>query len=100
MSNQARNTAVASVAALRAPEPFAASPVHEGGYAEDVFTREAMKQYLSKETCAKLLATIDGGQPLDPTVAGEVAHAMRRWPIDRGATHYTPWFLPLTRSTA
>ena len=100
MSNQARNTAVASVAALRAPEPFAASPVHEGGYAEDVFTREAMKQYLSKETCAKLLATIDGGQPLDPTVAGEVAHAMRRWAMDRGATHYTHWFLPLTGSTA
>ncbi|MBR0056168.1 MAG: glutamine synthetase III, partial [Kiritimatiellae bacterium] len=100
MSNQARNMAVASVAALRAPEPFAASPVHEGGYAEDVFTREAMKQYLSKETCAKLLATIDGGQPLDPTVAGEVAHAMRRWAMDRGATHYTHWFLPLTGSTA
>ena len=70
------------------------------GYAEDVFTKETMQKYLSKETCKKLMATIDGGQPLDPSIAGEVAHAMRHWAMDRGATHYTHWFLPLTGSTA
>ncbi|MGN0851897.1 MAG: glutamine synthetase III, partial [Kiritimatiellia bacterium] len=59
-----------------------------------------MKQYLSKDTWKKLMQTIDGGQPLDPSIAGEVAHAMRHWAMDRGATHYTHWFLPLTGSTA
>ncbi len=102
MSNCARLAATKSVAALKAPEPCAATAVEDKdiGYAEDVFTRETMKKYLSKDTCRKLLATIDGGQPLDPSIAGEVAHAMRHWAMDRGATHYTHWFLPLTGSTA
>ena len=102
MSNCARLAATKSVAALKAPEPCAATAVEDKdiAYAEDVFTRETMKKYLSKDTCKKLLATIDGGQPLDPLIAGEVAHAMRHWAMDRGATHYTHWFLPLTGSTA
>ena len=102
MSNCARLAATKSVAALKAPEPCAATAVEDKdiAYAEDVFTRETMKKYLSKDTCKKLLATIDGGQPLDPSIAGEVAHAMRHWAMDRGATHYTHWFLPLTGSTA
>ena len=102
MSNCARLAATKIVAALKAPEPCAATAVEDKdiAYAEDVFTRETMKKYLSKDTCKKLLATIDGGQPLDPSIAGEVAHAMRHWAMDRGATHYTHWFLPLTGSTA
>ena len=102
MSNCARLAATKSVAALKAPEPCAATAVEDKdiAYAEDVFTRETMKKYLSKDTCKKLLATIDGGQPLDPSIAGEVAHAMRHWAMDRGATHYTHRFLPLTGSTA
>ncbi len=102
MSNCARLAATKQVASLKAPEPCKATTVEDKdiGYAEDVFTRETMKKYLSKDTCKKLLATIDGGQPLDPSIAGEVAHAMRHWAMDRGATHYTHWFLPLTGSTA
>ena len=100
MSNCARLTATKRVAALKAEAPCAPSEVKEIGYAEDVFTRETMKQYLSKDTWKKLMQTIDGGEPLDPSIAGEVAHAMRHWAMDRGATHYTHWFLPLTGSTA
>ncbi len=100
MSNCARLTATKRVAALKAEAPCAPSEVKDIGYAEDVFTRETMKQYLSKDTWKKLMQTIDGGQPLDPSIAGEVAHAMRHWAMDRGATHYTHWFLPLTGSTA
>ena len=100
MSNCARLSATKSVAALRAGAPCAAQEVTDIGYADDVFTRETMKTYLSKETYKKLLKTIDGGQPLDETIAGEVAHAMRHWAQDRGATHYTHWFLPLTGGTA
>ncbi|MGN0834158.1 MAG: glutamine synthetase III [Kiritimatiellia bacterium] len=107
MSNCARMKAVSSVAARLESAPCSpcaneksVSSADDLHYAEDVFTRETMKQYLSKDTWNKLMQTIDGGQPLDPSIAGEVAHAMRHWAMDRGATHYTHWFLPLTGSTA
>ena len=51
-------------------------------------------------TAKKLQATIDEGKPLDASIAGEVAHGIRHWAMDRGATHYTHWFLPMTGSTA
>ncbi len=69
-------------------------------YAVDVFDARAMKEYLPKATCRKLLATIEEGQPLDPAIAGDVAHAMKEWAIARGATHYTHWFQPMTGTTA
>ena len=70
------------------------------GFGADVFGDEAIKTYLSKDTAKKLQATIQEGKPLDPSIAGEVAHGIRHWAMDRGATHYTHWFLPMTGSTA
>ncbi len=69
-------------------------------FGEDVFGEEAIRTYLSKDTAKKLQATIQEGKPLDPSIAGEVAHGIRHWAMDRGATHYTHWFLPMTGSTA
>jgi len=69
-------------------------------FGADVFGDEAIKTYLSKDTAKKLQATIQEGKPLDPSIAGEVAHGIRHWAMDRGATHYTHWFLPMTGSTA
>ena len=69
-------------------------------FGEDVFGEEAIQTYLSKDTAKKLQATIREGKPLDPSIAGEVAHGIRHWAMDRGATHYTHWFLPMTGSTA
>ena len=69
-------------------------------FGADVFGAEAIKTYLSKDTAKKLQATIQDGKPLDPSIAGEVAHAIKKWAMDRGATHYTHWFLPMTGSTA
>ena len=69
-------------------------------FGADVFGEEAIKTYLSKDTAKKLRATIREGKPLDPSIAGEVAHGIRHWAMDRGATHYTHWFLPMTGSTA
>ena len=66
----------------------------------DVFGAEAIKTHLPKDTAKKLQATIQDGKPLDPSIAGEVAHAIKKWAMDRGATHYTHWFLPMTGSTA
>ena len=69
-------------------------------FGADVFGEEAINKYLSKDTAKKLQATIQEGKPLDPSIAGEVAHGIRHWAMDRGATHYTHWFLPMTGSTA
>ena len=59
-----------------------------------------MRDYLPKETCCKLLQTIEKGKPLNPAIAGDVAHAMKEWAVARGATSYTHWFQPLTGGTA
>ena len=69
-------------------------------FGADVVGEEAIRTYLSKDTAKKLQATIREGKPLDPSIAGEVAHGIRHWAMDRGATHYTHWFLPMTGSTA
>ena len=69
-------------------------------FGADVFGAEAIKEYLPKDTAKKLQGTIEKGEPLDPSIAGEVAHAMKHWAMDRGATHYTHWFLPMTGATA
>ncbi len=101
MSNRKRNFAVATIASR--PAMPQAAPAPFGGtdfYGEDVFNAESMRKYLDKETTEKLLSTINNGSPLDPAIAGDVAHAMKRWALDRGATHFTHWFQPLTGSTA
>ncbi|MBR4189429.1 MAG: glutamine synthetase III [Kiritimatiellae bacterium] len=100
MSHFARQESIETIARRPVPPPYPAQAAGDIAYAEDVFTRETMREYLPKEICRKILATIDNGEPLDASVAGDVAHAMRQWAMDRGATHYTHWFLPLTGSTA
>ena len=100
MSNQNRMAAIQEVASAPVSGLMAAAPVSIDIYGEDVFNSEAMKAYLPKEVCKKLFATIENGVALDPSIAGEVAHAMKKWAMDRGATHFTHWFQPLTGSTA
>ena len=69
-------------------------------FAEDVFDIEKMAAHLPKSVYKKLMATINGMQPLDPAIADDVATAMKEWAVSRGATHYTHWFQPLTGGTA
>ncbi len=69
-------------------------------FGENTFGREAMKARLPKGIYKSLLATIEKGQPLDPGVADAVAMAMKEWAVEKGATHYTHWFQPLTGFTA
>lgn len=52
-------------------------------FGADVFGAEAIKTYLSKDTAKKLQATIQDGKPLDPSIAGEVAHAIKKWDLIR-----------------
>ncbi|MCP4482773.1 MAG: glutamine synthetase type III [bacterium] len=69
-------------------------------YGELVFNKQIMNQKLSKDVYKKLLATIDKGEALDQSIAGEVAHAMKEWAIENGATHFTHWFQPQRGGTA
>ena len=100
MSNQQRLNAISEIASAPATGIQAAAEANVNFYGEDVFNSEAMKAYLPKDVCKKLFATIENGVALDPSIAGEVAHAMKKWAMDRGATHFTHWFQPLTGSTA
>ena len=65
-----------------------------------VFNRAVMKARLPKETYRKLQQTIRMGQYLEPGVADVVANAMKDWAIEKGATHFTHWFQPMTGITA
>lgn len=66
----------------------------------DVFDESTMAERLPKKTFAALKKTIENGEDLDPHVAEVVANAMKDWAIERGATHYTHWFQPMTGITA
>jgi glutamine synthetase len=59
-----------------------------------------MTKYLSKETLKVLTGVIEKGETLNPELANHVAAGMKMWAIERGATHYTHWFQPLTGGTA
>jgi glutamine synthetase len=98
--NNSRNKAIYDIATAPVSAVMPAAPANVDFYGEDVFNADAMRTYLPKDICEKLLATIDEGVALDASIAGDVAHAMKRWAMDRGATHFTHWFQPLTGSTA
>ena len=69
-------------------------------YGSDTFGIKTMEKYLSKSAFKKMLTTIQRGGRLDPSIAEEVAQAMKIWALSKGATHYTHWFQPLSDSTA
>lgn len=66
----------------------------------NVFNQEQIKSYLSKSSCDKINDAVRYGNKISISVANEIANAMKNWAIDRGATHYTHWFQPLTGATA
>ena len=69
-------------------------------YGSMVFNEHTMQERLPSATYKQLMRTIKGGEPLDIDVANVVAHAMKEWAIEKGATHYTHWFQPLTGITS
>jgi glutamine synthetase len=69
-------------------------------YGENVFTIQEMNARMPSAQYEALLSTIQNGTELDGTVADTVAAAMKEWALEKGATHYTHWFQPLTGSTA
>ena len=72
----------------------------ERTFGRQVFGLRQMRSSLESEVFKQLLSTIENGEPLDPSIADQVAEAMKEWALARGATHYTHWFQPLTGRTA
>ncbi len=69
-------------------------------FGEDVFNDKVMQERLPKKIYKDLKKTIEEGKELDLATADVIAHEMKEWAIEKGATHYTHWFQPLTGVTA
>ncbi len=67
-------------------------------YGSMVFNEHTMQERLPSATYKDLMKTIKKGEPLNLEVANVVAHAMKEWAIEKGATHYTHWFQPFPAS--
>ena len=69
-------------------------------FASNVFNWQVMQDKLPKDIFKSLRKTIEEGRPLDNSLANIVANAMKDWAVEKGATHYTHWFQPMTGVTA
>ncbi len=97
--NETRREAIKAVTDYAIPDKDFSEPLGEL-FAKNVFGPTEMKARLPKTVFRSVLATIDKGAPLDPTVADAVASAMRDWALENGASHYAHVFYPLTGLTA
>ena len=101
MSNELRNSAISEISDYGySDENTIGIDTTIENFGQDTFTIKTMKKYLSKDVYKSLLKTIRSGKAIDPSIADAVATGMKRWALDRGASHYTHWFQPLTGSTA
>src|ERR1700733_2903759 len=69
-------------------------------FGENVFTIKTAREFLSDEAYKSLTASIKGGKKIDRAVANQIAAGMRQWSEEKGVTHFTHWFQPLTGTTA
>ena len=81
------------------PEMADGTKVREA-FGSNTFDAGAMKQKLPKPIFESLQDTIRKGRRLDPSIANEVAHAVKEWSLEKGATHFCHWFQPQTGLTA
>jgi glutamine synthetase len=100
---KSRHEAIAAATAWREPAPLDAeqsSARLEDLFGVDVFSEKAMRERLPKDVFVRFMRTVKHGERLDPEAADVIASAMKDWAVERGATHYTHWFQPLTGLTA
>ncbi len=99
LSMNARQHALAQLRLSHRPPPLARRRPGEV-FGELVFNERMMRHYLSKDVYDALRESIDERQTLPRRLAGPAANAIKAWALDRGATHFTHWFQPLTGRTA
>jgi glutamine synthetase len=90
----------AFIAQTNGPLPEGKSPPPAELFGRDIFSLKLMRQRLPKSVYERLLSTIESDSPISPADADVIASAMKDWAIERGATHFTHWFQPLTGLTA
>src|ERR1700709_2280450 len=99
--NTVRLQAIQGVEAYAPPTPtFVTDEVPGAIFGENVFSLAVMQKRLPKLVYKSIVATIEHSKPLDPMVADSVAPAMKDWALEKGATHYSHVFYPLTGLTA
>jgi glutamine synthetase len=101
-STTARSAAIAALTSFKTIAPrvnFKETPVRTL-YASNVFSEDVQRERLPKAIFKKLQQTIKKGLPLDPSIADAVASSLKDWAIEKGATHYTHIFYPMTGLTA
>lgn len=99
--SEARHRAIERIAQYTPPsEGFDTDETPQEIFGRNVFSRAVMQARLPRPVYESVIATIDRGEPLDPSVADVVASAMKDWAIENGATHYAHVFYPLTGLTA
>jgi glutamine synthetase len=69
-------------------------------FGSNVFNSKSMREYLSEEAFKSLMGSIRSGSKIDRRMAGQIAAGMKTWAMDKGVSHYTHWFQPLTGTTA
>src|ERR1700709_2954286 len=99
--NNVRLQAIKDVEAYVPPTPtFDINEAPGAIFGENVFSLSVMQKRLPKMVYKSIVATIEHSKPLDPMVADSVAPAMKDWALEKGATHYSHVFYPLTGLTA
>lgn len=69
-------------------------------FGENVFDENTMRQYLTKDARNGVMDAIDNGKKIDRKIADQISSSMKEWALQKGVTHYTHWFQPLTGGTA
>jgi glutamine synthetase len=101
-STNARSAAIAALTSFKSIAPrinYTETPIKDL-FGNNVFNAEVQKQRLPKPVYKALQNTVRLGAPLDPTAADAIASAMKDWAIEKGATHFTHLFQPMTGITA
>ena len=100
MSAAARAAAIQLIA-RKSPVALESRPTNVPQmFGANVFGLDQMRTRLSENAYKSLRSCMEHGQELDPALADQVANAMKEWAVERGATHFTHWFQPMTGSTA
>ncbi len=84
----------------RTPRPIEDTVRRSELFAQNVFNKQTMLQYMTREAYDSVMNAIEFGTKIDRKIADQIAVSMKDWALSKGATHYTHWFQPLTGATA
>src|SRR6476620_2840644 len=100
MSSSLRFSALTNLLNSEKLQPESSSKKITAIFAENVFTYQVARQFLSDEAYKSLMASVRASQKIDRSMAAQIANGIRAWAESKGVSHFTHWFQPLTGSTA